>query len=274
MRDANLVRVLQRQTQARVGLIPLDRVEAGPAAVMAAFAEALRAGLRLVIVDAIHDRHLRIIGEACADMKLITGGSGIAMGLPDNFRKAGTFLGGAPPARLKAPAGKPVMLAGSCSAATRGQVRTAIEAGTPALQLDALAIAEGQTTPESVVAWIEARSGERPALVYSSADPEIVRAVQEKLGRDAAGALVEALMAKVGRRLFDRGFGRFVIAGGETSGAVVEALGAKMLQIGPEIAPGVPWTRSIDGPDLALALKSGNFGGPDFFLNAWTFLDG
>lgn len=272
MRDANLVRVLQRQVEGRVGLIPLAIVERGVEAIRDGFRKAKAEGKRILIVDAIRDEHLRMIGAACADMPLITGGSGVAMGLPDNFRAAGKLALRAPPSTLAAPIGKPVILAGSCSTATRGQVRAAIEAGTPALQLDALAIAAGTMTAEQVGAWVIENTAARPVVVYSSADPAVVRAVQDKLGAERAGALVEKLLADVGRMLLANGFARFLIAGGETSGAVVGALGVTALQIGPEIDPGVPWTRSIGAPDVALALKSGNFGAPDFFLKAWALL--
>ena len=150
MRDANLVRVLQRQVKGRVGLIPLAIVERGAAAIRDGFQGARAEGKRIVIVDAVRDEHLRAIGAACADMPLITGGSGVAMGLPDNFRAADKLAARAPPLTLEAPAGKPVILAGSCSAATRDQVRVAIAAGTPALQLDPLAIADGATTRRRV----------------------------------------------------------------------------------------------------------------------------
>ncbi|MGO8800082.1 MAG: 3-oxo-tetronate kinase [Roseiarcus sp.] len=272
MRDANLVRVLQRQVEGRVGLIPLAIVERGVAAIRDGFRNARAEGHRIVIVDAIHDEHLRVLGAASADMPLVTGGSGVAMGLPDNFRAAGKLALRAPSLTLAAPAGKPVILAGSCSAATRQQVRFAIEAGTPALRLDALAIAAGEMTADQVGAWVIEKTAARPCLVYSSADPSVVRAVQERLGAQRAGAVVEALLADVGRMLLANGFARFLIAGGETSGAVVGALGVTALRIGPEIDPGVPWTRSIGAPDVALALKSGNFGAPDFFLRAWTLL--
>jgi uncharacterized protein YgbK (DUF1537 family) len=272
MRDANLVRVLQRQVRGRVGLIPLAIVERGVEAIRDGLRRAKAEGKRIVIVDAIRDEHLRTIGAACADMPLVTGGSGVAMGLPDNFRAAARLALRAPPSTLAAPPGKPVILAGSCSAATRNQVRRAIEAGTPALQLDALAIAAGAMTADQVGAWVIENTAARPVLVYSSADPSVVRAVQDQLGAQRAGALVEELLADVGRMLLANGFTRFVIAGGETSGAVVGALGVTALQIGPEIDPGVPWTRSIGAPDVALALKSGNFGAPDFFLKAWMLL--
>lgn len=273
MRDSNLVRVLGRQSRNSVGLVPLATVEAGPDAIRTALAAATSAGQRLVIADAVRDSDLRVLGEALADARLITGGSGIAMGLPDNFRRRGQIGAATAPTRLTAPAGKPVIMAGSCSAATRGQVQQAIAAGTPALRILPLDVAAGTQTAQSVAVWIIANTTNRPVLVYSSDDPDAVRQVQAQLGTEQAGAIVEHLLADVSTILRGQGFTRFLVAGGETSGAVVGALGVKALRIGPEIAPGVPWTRSLGGPDLALALKSGNFGGPDFFLTAWDLLD-
>ena len=272
MRDANLRRVLQRQAKGKVGRVALDVVDQGAAAIREAFAKARAAGERLLIVDAVRDENLRAIGAACAGLPLVTGGSGVAMGLPDNFRRRGKLGAGAPPTTLAAPPGRAVILAGSCSAATRGQIRTAIEAGVPAFQLDPFAIASGAVTPQAAADWAVAATGPHAPLIYSSADPEVVRAVQARLGVAHAGEIVESFLADVGRRLLARGFARFLVAGGETSGAVVAALGVSALHIGPEIDPGVPWTRSVGQPDVALALKSGNFGAPDFFLKAWAKL--
>jgi uncharacterized protein YgbK (DUF1537 family) len=272
MRDANLARVLQRQVKERVGLVPAMTVAKGAAAIREAFAKARREGVRFLIVDALEDSHLRAIGEASADMALITGGSGVAMGLPENFRAAGKLARGAPPTTLAAPAGRSIILAGSCSKATREQVEAGIAAGLPALRLDPIAIASGATTERAVADWAIGQSPDRPPLIYSSADPALVREAQAKLGVERAGALVEDLLAGVGRSLLASGFRRFLVAGGETSGAVVGALGVSALHIGPEIDPGVPWTRSIGAPDVALALKSGNFGAPDFFLKSWAML--
>jgi uncharacterized protein YgbK (DUF1537 family) len=148
----------------------------------------------------------------------------------------------------------------------------ATAAGNPAFRIDPLDIAEGRLNADKILNWIEARSATEIPLIYSSAEPETVSAVQGRLGRDRAGHMVEQLLASVARGLAERGFTRLIVAGGETAGAVVEALGVKALAIGPEIDPGVPWTRSIAGTDLALALKSGNFGAPDFFLKAWKRL--
>lgn len=268
MRDSNLVRVLQRQTSLPVGLLGAATIAQGAAAIRQAFVRAQAAGQRILIADTLTDADLLAIGAACAEMRLVTGGSGIALGLAANFGAAGA----AKSSRMAAPAGRRVILAGSCSQATRGQIATATAAGMPALALDVDRLAAGTQTVQQVADWVQAQPG--TALVYSSADPEALAATQARLGRDVAGALVEHTLASIAQRLRDAGFTQFIIAGGETSGAVVEALGVSMLEIGPEIAPGVPWTRSSGGPDLALALKSGNFGAPDFFLKAWDLLDG
>ncbi|MGV8954598.1 MAG: 3-oxo-tetronate kinase, partial [Cypionkella sp.] len=273
MRDANLVRVLQAQSTAKVGLIPLDIISAGPEAIRAVLIKAKQAGFGLMIADAVRDADLRVLGEALSGARLITGGSGVAMGLPDNFRRQGRIGTEPVPARMIAPKGKSVILSGSCSTATRGQVQAAIDAGRPAFRIVPADVVAGSQTVADIANWVLEHSGKEPALVYSSDDPDAVLAVQKKLGREEAGLLVEQLMANLAVILRDNGFSRFVVAGGETSGAVVGALGVHTLQIGPEIAPGVPWTRSIAGPDLALALKSGNFGAPDFFLKAWDLLD-
>ena len=257
MRDPNLVRVLQAQCAARVGLLPLDIVSAGAEVINAVLHKAQQAGFRLMIADAVRDADLRVLGKALAGAKLITGGSGIAMGLPENFRLQGRIGSAAVPEKMAAPAGKSVILAGSCSEATRGQVDEAIAAGRPALKIVPADVAAGSQTVSDVANWVLANTG---------------AGVQDKLGKDEAGLLVEHLLANLAVILRDNGFSRFIVAGGETSGAVVAALGVSSLRIGPEIAPGVPWTRSVGGPDLALALKSGNFGAPDFFQTAWDLL--
>lgn len=271
MRDSNLVRVLQRQSKAKVGLVPFNIVEQGGFAVRQAIEAAQAAGQRLVIVDAVSDKHLMAMGEAVANAKLVTGGSGAALGLPANFVRYGHLKAAAAPASMKAPSGRPLIIAGSCSEATRGQVRKAQEAGIPAFEVDPLAIHSGKLTPADLSAWAMKQPASGPVLIYSSADPASVGAVQQKLGRDAAGALVEGALAKSAQTLVASGFTRLIVAGGETSGAVVNGLGVAALEIGPEIDPGVPWTRAV-GHDLVMALKSGNFGAADFFIKAWKLL--
>jgi len=274
MRDANLVRVLQRQTKLRVGLVAFADVDAGAEAIGAAFARERKAGKAIAIVDVLTDRHLRAIGTSIADLPLVTGGSGIALGLADAYKAAGLIERLTPlPERFPAPKGRAAILAGSCSAATRGQVATAVAAGNPTFRIDPLEIAAGKLRTAAVLDWIAARAPGDVPLIYSSAEPESVRAVQDSLGRERASHIVEELLAGVAKGLTAHGFARLIVAGGETAGAVVDALGVKALKIGPEIDPGVPWTRSIDGPDVALALKSGNFGAPDFFLKAWARLE-
>jgi uncharacterized protein YgbK (DUF1537 family) len=273
MRDSDLRRVLGRQTNLPVGLIAFADVDAGPDRIKAALAREAQAGKSISIVDAVTDRHLRDIGAALADLPLITGGSGIAMGLPAAYLASGLLSSlTPPPTMMTAPSGREAILAGSCSAATRQQVAVALQAGLPGLQIDARRLADGSQTAADVLDWVDKQSGNRPILVYSSADPEVVRETQERVGRDAAGAMVEDVIAAAARGLQQRGFARLLIAGGETSGAVVHALNAQALSIGPEIDPGVPWTRTLGGHDMALALKSGNFGTPDFFLKAWKQL--
>ncbi|MEI5677030.1 four-carbon acid sugar kinase family protein [Mesorhizobium sp. CGMCC 1.15528] len=273
MTDSDLVRVLQQQTTLPVGLVIHDAVSKGHEAVAAAFKAAASKGEKVIIVDAITNDDLRAIGKAAADMTLITGGSGIAIGLPENFRRAGKLAPRQTAAAFAGPAGPAVMLAGSCSTATRRQVETAIAAGTPAMKLDPLAIADGRNTADAVIDWVKANSSAAIPLVYSSSDPEDVKKAQDVLGRDRAGAVVEHLLADVAIALRNDGYRRFLVAGGETSGAVVNGLGVEALFIGPEIDPGVPWTLSLgDEAPLALALKSGNFGSDDFFLKAWELM--
>ena len=274
MHDSDLRRVLGRQTSLPVGLVAFADVAGGPDAIRAALAREAEAGRPIAIVDALTDRHLRDIGAAVAHLPLVTGGSGVAMGLPAAYVAAGLLEHLTPPPRMMAAApGRAAILAGSCSAATRQQVAVAIKAGLPSFQLDAAQLAEGRQTVEEVIGWVDAQAYDRPLLVYSSADPGTVSNAQARLGREAAGAMIEGVLAETARGLARRGFSRLLVAGGETSGAVVHALGAQALAIGPEIDPGVPWTRTLDGPEMALAFeKSGNFGAPDFFLKAWAQL--
>jgi 3-dehydrotetronate 4-kinase len=272
MRDSNLARVLQRQTRLKVGLVPFAVVDAGADAIKRAMAAADARDERFLVLDAITDRHLVDMGTAAAGMKLITGGSGVALGLPANFVRQGLMKAAAAPAMMLAPKGRAAILAGSCSTATRGQVQAAVAAGLPTLRIDPLSIASGEIDAANILAWATKQPAERPLLVYSSADPDAVAAVQGKLGRDKAGLIVEQTLAAAAIGLAGAGFSRLIVAGGETSGAVVNGLGVTTLEIGPEIDPGVPWTRAVGGRDMVLALKSGNFGAPDFFLKAWEKL--
>ena len=271
MRDPSLVRVLQRQTRGKVGLVSQLDVARGPEAISNAFATLRRAGFRNVIVDAIEDRDLDAIGEAAADFPLITGGSGIALGLPANFRRQG-LLGDSRGADILPPIeGAAAVLSGSCSEATRAQV-SYMRGRAPVFTIDPTAAASGRNLAEEALAWATPRLGDRPVLISATALPHEVAAVQEVLGRGRAGSLIESIFADIARGLVARDVRRLVVAGGETAGAVVQALGVTGLRIGRQIDPGVPWTMSLGQPRLALALKSGNFGAPDFFPRAFSML--
>jgi uncharacterized protein YgbK (DUF1537 family) len=277
MRDADLVRVLSRQTEGGVGLVPFAVVEQGAAAIRREFTRLTDGGRRYAIVDAVSDAHLFEIGQACAGHALITGGSGVAMGLPGNFRGAGLLPERSDAAVLPDASGLCAVIAGSCSRATLGQIGFSRD-HVPVLELDALGTPDAAALAAQALAWVEGKlDATRPVVIAASAPPEKVAALQAKLGRDAAGLLVEQALAEIAAGLVARGVGRLVAAGGETSGAVVQRLGVQALRIGGEIDPGVPWTyaerRAAVGAEpvgLHLALKSGNFGGRDFFLKAFT----
>jgi uncharacterized protein YgbK (DUF1537 family) len=268
MTDANLVRVLGRQTDGAVALVSFTTVEQGAAATRQAMMRMAEQGRRYAIVDAVTDEHLLAIGEAAAQHALITGGSGVAMGLPENFRRAGLLPARGDAASLPPMQGMAAVVAGSCSRATLGQIGLARD-HVPVLELDALATPDAAALTAQALDWVSGKlSADRPVVIAASAPPEKVAAFQAKLGRDAAGALIETAMAAIAEGLIARGVGRLVVAGGETSGAVVQRLGVTALRIGPEIDPGVPWTFA-EPRGLHLALKSGNFGARDFFLKAF-----
>jgi uncharacterized protein YgbK (DUF1537 family) len=274
MRDANLVRVLQRQTESKVGLVRYDTVAKGVSSVRESF-DALRGdGVRMAIADAVSDTDLYILGEACADLTLITGGSGVALGLPANFRRAGLLAESNDAAQLPRAEGLSAVLAGSASKATNAQVAAWRETR-PAFRIDPLAAARGEPVVEQALAFAQQYldKGE-PVLIYATATPDEVKAVQHQLGVNEAGHLVESTLASIARGLRERGVRKFVVAGGETSGAVVQALDVRTLRIGAQIDPGVPATATTDAEPLALALKSGNFGTIDFFEKALRHLDG
>jgi uncharacterized protein YgbK (DUF1537 family) len=273
MRDANLVRVLARQTTLPVGLVDAGTIAEGSTAVRLSIAAQAAAGSRILVVDTLDDADLMTLGTACADMALVTGGSGIALGLAASVTGSGKLVRRSTATSMAAPPGRSVVLAGSCSAATLGQIAAAKAAGCPMLAVDAVHLAAGHQTAAGIAGWVMRQTGPLPPVVYSGTDAAALAQIHASIGREASGELVEQAFADVAVHLHAVGFTRFVIAGGETSGAVVAALGARVLEIGPEIDPGVPWTRSIQGPDLVLALKSGNFGAPDFFIKAWSFVE-
>ena len=267
MRDANLARVLGRQTKRKVGLVALSTVRQGAVAMQEAFDKLKVSGHGYAIVDAVADEDLLALGAACAKLPLLTGGSGIAMGLPANFgiRKGGETT-------LSAVGGHAAVLSGSCSAQSNAQVAHWLKAK-PGFRIDPLRFAESEDPAAEALAWAAPQLAAGPVLVYATAEPDAVRAAQAKLGAQRAGEIVEDCLARIATGLVAKGVKRLVVAGGETSGAVVSALGLASLEIGPEIDPGVPALFSREGEGLALALKSGNFGGIDFFERAVAMLE-
>lgn len=266
MTDANLVRVLQAQCRGKVGLVDHTVVAAGPDAIRERFAGLRAESVSLSIVDAITNDDLLRLGPALAGFPLVTGGSGLAIGLPANWGIApSTQAASLPPAR-----GRAAIVSGSVSTATNGQVQHAIRAGVPAFAVDPLRIAAGAPVVAEALAFADARLSAGAVLIYSTASPDAVRSVQGHLGAGEAGALAERALAEIAHGLIARDVRRLVVAGGETSGAVVQALGIDRLRIGAQIDPGVPWCAATlpDGETLHITLKSGNFGTPGFFTNA------
>ncbi|MBN9090956.1 MAG: four-carbon acid sugar kinase family protein [Reyranella sp.] len=268
MTDSSLVRVLARQTRHKVGLVPLKQVQAGSASLRTALDKLAADGVRHVIVDAVADTDLGIIGEAVGDDALVTGGSGVALGLPAAYRRRGLLAHKSGADSLPKINGAAAVLAGSCSAATLGQIANFKGAH---LALDTDAICRGEPVGDKALAWAKGKLGNGPILLSASDKPEAVKALQQKYGVEKSSHAIEATMAQLAKGLVAAGVGRLVVAGGETSGAVVGALDVTALRIGPEIDPGVPWTASVGQP-LLLALKSGNFGAPDFFTKAFDKL--
>ena len=245
------------------------------AAVRERFAALRRDGCRIAVLDALSDDHLLVLGEACADLPLVTAGSGLALGLPANFRRQGVLPEQQVADALPPTGGWRAVVSGSCSEATRRQVDV-MRAVHPAFRIAPRELARGRDLVGEALEWASTRIASEPVLVYATDGPDAVKAVQSELGAAAAGELVESALSRIAAGLVELGVGQLIVAGGETSGAVVQRLGVRGLRIGPRDRSGVPWTASLEpvrgGRPLALALKSGNFGRDDFFLQAWSRL--
>jgi len=272
MTDPNLVRVLQAQCKRKVGLIDYTVVARGATAIDERIAQLKAEGVSIAIVDAVSNDDLLRMGPALAKMPLLTAGSGVAIGLPANFGLAPSSQASA----LPKAGGKTAVVSGSCSLATNRQVLDFIQRGGAAMAVDPLRIAAGVDVAAEALAWAAPLIDKGPVLVYSTAEAGAVKSVQGRLGVEEAGAMVERTIAAIARGLVERGVHQLVVAGGETSGACVQALGIAQMQIGPQIDPGVPWchARSDAAPEAGvhIALKSGNFGSDDFFTKAFTVL--
>jgi 3-dehydrotetronate 4-kinase len=270
MTDPSVLRLLAAQTSSRIDLIRFDTIAQGAQAIRQRIAELRESGVRMAITDATSNQDLLTLGEAASDLRLVTGGSGLALGLRSPATDAKTA------SEVAAPVGQRAILAGSCSRATLGQIEHA-KAFYPALQIKPIDLQQDYAgTLKSVLS----RAGEEfgkgnTLLIYTSDNPAEVAAVQSKLGLQRSSQLVEQALSDLARELVTRGVRQLIVAGGETSGAVVNALKIRALRIGKEISPGVPWTLGLGGPQpVALALKSGNFGATNFFTEAWVYLNG
>ncbi len=273
MTDPNLVRVMQSQCQRKVGLIDYSIVQQGAAAVEQHMDLLRSQGVGIAIVDALSNRDLMNIGPALRRLPLLTAGSGVAIGLPQNFGIAPSSQACA----LPAPQGARAIVSGSCSVATNAQVASFIKAGHAAFALDPQEVAADNDAVGRILAQALPLLDAGPVLVYSTADSSSVKAVQARLGAAEAGAMIEDAMAAIARGLVEGGVGQLIVAGGETSGACVQALGISQLQIGRQIDPGVPWCHArttVGGSDgIHIALKSGNFGTEDFFEKAFVVVN-
>ncbi|MFB7933847.1 3-oxo-tetronate kinase [Streptomyces sp. NPDC056039] len=271
MTDSNLVSVLGAQTTREVGLVDHTVVADGAEAIRARVDTLREDGFGIAIVDAVSNDDLVRLGTAVQGFPLVTAGSGLAIGLPANWG----FEPSRAAAQLPPPTGHRAIVSGSVSAATNRQVLEYLRTGRPAFSVDPLRVAADEDVVEQALAFAESHLDDGPVLVYSTESADTVRTVQGRLGAAEAGELVERTLARIAQGLVARGVRRLVVAGGETSGAVVQALGVSGLRIGPQIDPGVPWCAAAlpDGDTLHITLKSGNFGGPDFFTRSFALLD-
>jgi 3-dehydrotetronate 4-kinase len=274
MRDSNLVRVLARQSKTMIGLVDLADIAEGADAVRARFADLAGKGFGAAIADAVFERDLETIGAVALDHRLSVGASGLGLGLARALVVSGRVKPNALNAISDTPVGGPAAcLAGSCSQATLQQIANA-EAAMPVLHLDADKTIAGKDEARRALAWAVERLGMGPLLIASSSTPDQVAALQARHGRDGAGHAIEQAMADIAEGLVRSGVRRLVVAGGETSGAVVDRLGIPAFLVGAEIAAGVPVLRTVGAKTddkegaMLLALKSGNFGGPEFFSDA------
>jgi len=270
MVDANLVRVMQAQCKSKVGLLSHKTIAQGATAISQEITNLKQQGVHIAIVDAVSNDDLMRLGPALKGMPLVTAGSGVAIGLPQNFGLSPTPQS----SLLPKASGLQAVVSGSCSQATNRQVAHFKATGRPAFLIDPLKLkGSWQDLVKEALTWAQGYLASGPVLVYSTATPESVQAVQSQLGVEAAGHQVEQALAAIARGLVELGVQQMVVAGGETSGACVQALAIEQLQIGPQIDPGVPWCHAhTPMGSVHITLKSGNFGTDDFFNKAFTFL--
>jgi uncharacterized protein YgbK (DUF1537 family) len=271
MTDSNLVRVMQAQCVGKVGLLDHAVVSRGEAAIIERVAQLRAQGVSVAIADAVSNTDLLVLGRSLAQLPLLTAGSGLAIGLPANFSIAPSVAA----STLPQAQGACAVLAGSCSLATNAQVKHFIDTGLPAFLIDPVQLNSGANVVQQALDWATPLLGRKPVLLYSTAESAAVKIAQAQWGVQAAGELVEQALSEIAKGLVERGVGQLIVAGGETSGACVHALGITRLQVGMQVAPGVPWCHAVTGlldRPVHLLLKSGNFGEQDIFSRAFEVL--
>ena len=273
MAESNLVRVLQAQTMRKVGLLDHAHVRRGAGSIRDRISALKRDGVQVAIVDATDNDDLVALGPALADLPLVTAGSGVAIGLARNFGITPGDLA----SELPAASGARAIVSGSCSVATNAQVVDFRRRGGASLAIDPLRLIAGEDVVNGALAWAEPRLSGEPVLIFATAEGAAVRAVQDKIGAERAGQVVEEALSAIARGLVSLGVRQLIVAGGETSGSCVQALGIEWVRIGQQIAPGVPWCHAHSpfaaANGIHIALKSGNFGEVDFFSTAFGLLD-
>lgn len=268
MRESNLLRLMTSQATGKAGLIAATQVDQGADSVRQAMHQLAEQGVSYVVIDTLHHQHLLTLGAALSDLRLVTGGSGLAIGLARQWARAGADAQAEQAGRPQG--GRAVVLSGSCSQMTCRQV-SLYRQQAPACEVQVEPCLQGvDEYARQLCDWTEANSQHSLApLLYATTDAQQLQAIQQRYGAQRSSEAVEQLFAAVTRELKRRGWQRFIVAGGETSGVVAQTLGVTAFHIGPTISPGVPWVRDIHQP-LSLALKSGNFGDEDFFRRAQT----
>ena len=275
MRNSYLVPVLQAQTGRRVGLLPHSTVSRSASSIRHGLDQLRENGYEIAVLDAVTDDDLNRIGTACTSARLTTGSSGLALALMRDRKRAETFMESAPKYLLETQYGMRAVLSGSCSEATNAQV-TAAAQEYPLMHIDPLAISAGSDVVNEALSWASHHLADGPVVISSTAGRVAVDRIHDLLGARPAAAIIERTLAAIANGLARQGVRQMIIAGGETSGAVVDSLGIRTLELGPTIDSGVSWTFGkpafLDGQNVALAVKPGNFGNPNLFSNAWNVL--
>lgn len=266
MTDSNLVRLMTRQAKGQAAVINAAQLDQGADAVRAQLDTLKAQGINYVVLDALHEQHLLTQGEALKETRLVTGGSGLAIGIA---RAWATQQQNSDAEQAGRPQGdRAVVISGSCSQMTNRQVQAYRQQAPSHEVLVERCLDNAESYAQELCDWVAAHhQSELAPLLFATADAQQLQAIQQQYGAARSSEAVEQLFAAVTRELKSRGWQRFIVAGGETSGVVAQSLGVTAFHIGPMISPGVPWVRDIHQP-LSLALKSGNFGDEQFFARA------